>query len=155
MAPEITSAVPAMVRVPPLSTVMVPPEIAVASSSVTRPVASTVMASLLVMLVPELSVSEPEMTLIGLIVGDLSPLASACRRDPSRPPLSMVTLAEVLEGVAAAAGVSGAVDGNAAARDRVGPGHLQHAADVEGGAACRSLSPVDCRPWSACRRYRP
>ena len=53
-----------MVSVPPLSTVMVPPAIDVVSSSVSRPLASTVMASLLVMLVPEVSVSEPEITLI-------------------------------------------------------------------------------------------
>ncbi len=66
VAPSMPSPVelPAMVSVPPLSTVMVPPTILLVSSSVSRPLASTVMASLLVTLVPELSVSDPEITLM-------------------------------------------------------------------------------------------
>ena len=61
--PEMVSPSPAMISVPPLSTVMVPPEIAEVSSSVSVAPELTMMVSAvtaLVMVVPELSVSEPD-----------------------------------------------------------------------------------------------
>ncbi len=64
MLPEMVSPrpVPSMTSLPPVSMVMVPPEIAVVSSSVSVAPESTTIKSavrVLVIVVPELSVSEP------------------------------------------------------------------------------------------------